>query len=106
MDGTPANPPRRPPGVQGAGAATSERALLLEIRGRQIAQDDRLARIERRLGLLGDRKELERLKAVEHAEKARAADRGIRRIERALGGTAPTASKARGAADEELAESP
>jgi hypothetical protein len=59
-----------------------ERELLLEIRNEQIAHSQRLERIERRLGLLGRRRELERQLAEERAERAARRERGSRKVAR------------------------
>ena len=59
-----------------------ERELLLEIRNEQIAHGQRLERIERRLGLLGQRRELERQLAEERAERVARRERGSHKVAR------------------------
>jgi hypothetical protein len=59
-----------------------ERELLLEIRNEQIANGQRLERIERRLGLLGQRREVERQLAEERAERAARRERGSHKVAR------------------------
>ena len=59
-----------------------ERELLLEIRNEQIAHGQRLERIERRLGLLGHRREVERQLAEEKAGRAERVERGSHKVAR------------------------
>lgn len=59
-----------------------ERELLLEIRNEQIAHGQRLERIERRLGVLGHRREVARQLAEEKAERNTIEARGSRAVTR------------------------